>query len=513
MQIKRLVTVAAFVATGSAFWRMECRGRLGLARLDPLMSPGEISQHVHAIHGSSGFSESTSYEDLMNGDCTSCAVTQDKSAYWVPALYFRHENGSYELATQTGGLLAYYFLNSPPGQPGNITAFPNGFRMIAGDTYRRNYSINGLSPDQPDPAKSLWAQLGETTQADLAQRAIGFNCLNYAKAPEGSLYRHYLPPKDYLDQNCANGVRFELMFPSCWNGKDLDSPNHKDHVAYPDLVMEGDCPEGYPIRLPGLFYEVIWETDLFKGVPGEFVIANGDVRGFGYHADFITGWNQDFLQQAVDTCTNPSGEIQDCPIFDIQDQPTQNRCTMTTPAALASEAVSGIVGTVLPGNVAIQYGPQPATLANPPTQSVPVPVPTASYSPGAQNTLSGSYLPGQVFITHQSSTTSSSVQSSTPAPNIPHQQIEQAAPIPTAAPSSAPQESLPIISTQYITNGNLVSKIVWEEDVVYVTEFEDTTTTTTTTLAAAPVTVAAKNFRRQGHMHGHRGLHRRLNRH
>jgi hypothetical protein len=151
--------------------------------------------------------------------------------------------------------------------------------MIAGSSIRRNYSIAGDDYTSPDPEKSLWGQLGQTTQNDLAQRAIGFNCLNYAKAPEGSLYRHYLPEKDYLDANCVNGVRFEIMFPSCWNGKDLDSPDHKSHVAYPDLVMNGNCPKGYDVRFPGLFYETIWETDAFAGKSGQFVIANGDIQG------------------------------------------------------------------------------------------------------------------------------------------------------------------------------------------------------------------------------------------
>jgi hypothetical protein len=151
--------------------------------------------------------------------------------------------------------------------------------MIAGDSTRRNYSIAGLDFTKPDPEKSLWAMLGQTTQADLAQRALGFNCLDYNKAPEGSLYRHYMPDKDYLDANCKNGVRLELMFPSCWDGHNLDSANHRSHVAYPDLVINGNCPPEFPVRLPGLFFETIWETDTFAGVPGQFVLSNGDIQG------------------------------------------------------------------------------------------------------------------------------------------------------------------------------------------------------------------------------------------
>lgn len=52
---KALIALGAVAINGvAAFWRMPCRGRVGLARIDPLVSPNEVSQHVHAIHGSSG---------------------------------------------------------------------------------------------------------------------------------------------------------------------------------------------------------------------------------------------------------------------------------------------------------------------------------------------------------------------------------------------------------------------------------------------------------------------------
>jgi hypothetical protein len=161
-----------------------------------------------------------------------------------------------------------------------ITAFPNNFRMIAGDSTRRNYSVHGLSALEADPPKSEWAALGQVNQHDLAQRALGFNCLNYAKHDaEGALYRHYLPDKAYLDANCIDGVRFEISFASCWDGVNPTSPDHKSHVAYPDLVLNGNCPDGFDVKLPGLMYETIWATNAFAGVPGEFVISNGDTQG------------------------------------------------------------------------------------------------------------------------------------------------------------------------------------------------------------------------------------------
>lgn len=229
---------------------------------------------------SAGFSMNSGHAELTAGSCTSCAAVEDKSAYWSPQMYFKHEDGTFEEVTQAGGMLAYYLLNKDAGNPDKgVKAFPNGFRMVAGDSNRRNYSIGSRNFKDADPEKSLWAMLGETSQEDLAQRAVGFNCLDYNKTPEGALVRHYLPEKGYLDGNCPDGIRLELMFPSCWNGKDLDSANHKSHVAYPDLITDGWCPKGFDTKLPSLMFEIIYETNKFKGIPGEFVMANGDAQG------------------------------------------------------------------------------------------------------------------------------------------------------------------------------------------------------------------------------------------
>ena len=49
--------------------------------------------------------------------------------------------------------------------------------------------------------------------------------------------------------------------PRCWNGKDLDSPNHQDHVAYPtsgpsNFLSTGNCPASHPVKIPQLMLEV-----------------------------------------------------------------------------------------------------------------------------------------------------------------------------------------------------------------------------------------------------------------
>lgn len=55
MHISRLLPSAVFLATTvHGFFRMECQGRVGIARMDPMMSPGRPAEHVHSFHGSNG---------------------------------------------------------------------------------------------------------------------------------------------------------------------------------------------------------------------------------------------------------------------------------------------------------------------------------------------------------------------------------------------------------------------------------------------------------------------------
>lgn len=84
--MKSVATLSAAVAVLSgaadAFWRMECHSRSGLARIDPIVTPGKISSHAHVVHGGGNFGISSGYKELRESTCTSCQATDDKSAYW-----------------------------------------------------------------------------------------------------------------------------------------------------------------------------------------------------------------------------------------------------------------------------------------------------------------------------------------------------------------------------------------------------------------------------------------------
>lgn len=287
--------------------------------------------------------------------------------------------------------------------------------MLAGDPFQRNFTW-----PVPDPPKSLWYG-AQVSQKALRQKALGFNCLDYSGTAEASLYRHFMPNKSFLDANCPDGLRLELMFPSCWNGKDVDSDDHKSHVAYPDLVITGTCPEGYETRLVSLFYETIWNTYAFKDVDGYFALANGDPTGYGYHGDFMHGWEDGVLQEAIDTCTNASGEVTDCAVFDIQSETKQRECSLELPSALKNENVQ-MHADGLPGPMGIQWGPAYATMSmgssSTSSSSASLSIPTISLpSISIGVTLDFGNKIGQADTTNTAeATTTSTTSTSTPTP-------------------------------------------------------------------------------------------------
>ena len=179
------------------------------------------------------------------------------------------------------------------------------------------------------------------------QQAISYACLGVS-GPE---------TPGFPTQNCPDGLRAQVFFPSCWDGVNLDSSDHKSHMSYPSQYNSGFCPQSHPKRFISIFYEVIWNTpdfaDMWYDGQQPFVWAFGDPTGFGGHGDFINGWDVPTLQNAINECTSDSGVIQECNIFEFfSDQVTQG-CKI--PASV-DEQVDGILDA-LPGCNPIQNGP------------------------------------------------------------------------------------------------------------------------------------------------------------
>jgi hypothetical protein len=53
----------------------------------------------------------------------------------------------------------------------------------------------------------------------------------------------------------------------CWDGKNLDTPDHKSHVAYGSgsgANGGGNCPSSHPVKLPQVMYELMWNVSTFS---------------------------------------------------------------------------------------------------------------------------------------------------------------------------------------------------------------------------------------------------------
>ncbi|GLI75920.1 hypothetical protein PoHVEF18_004186 [Penicillium ochrochloron] len=324
-----------------AFFKVPCSSPLVIQRADPIVSPGVASNHVHTIMGGSGFGFTMDYNMTQTSKCNSCSAIEDKSNYWVAALYYHAQNGSFHQVPQNGGALIYYEQRPDPVTNGPIVAPPAGFRMIAGSPFDRS------------------------DKGTIETHARSFACLNY-NAP-GTPQTYGFPTT-----KCPNGIRAQVYFPSCWDGVNLDSPDHKSHVAYPTQEYDnGPCPATHPVRIISIFIEVTWHTeqfdDMWYGDSQPFVFSFGDPTGYGIHGDFLNGWDVEVLQDAINTCNDGGGDITKCEPIHMQPDWVTDGCIVERSI---DEQVDGWLDA-LPGCNLIQDGPSDAhvvTGCNAPTQ-------------------------------------------------------------------------------------------------------------------------------------------------
>ena len=254
-------------------WTVDC-GVLTTQRMDPIVHPGEEpAGHVHAIVGASQFNESAVYEDLQKSKCTTCNVAKDKSNYWVPQLYI-HKKSDGKFYYVPMEFHVYYKLINHRGQtdfvhnplkPGEIEAFPPGYSLRAGS------ALN--------------------TQED---KNVNHKCLGPNTNTRG------FPPKP---ENCW-AIRSEVTFPRCWNGKN-HGINFAEHMAYPDSGWKaGHCPDSHKRQLPTLFFEAIYKIKHIYTPGDELVYSFNDTKGYGFHGDFLMGWEENRIEEMLDYCIN-----------------------------------------------------------------------------------------------------------------------------------------------------------------------------------------------------------------
>ena len=267
---------------------------LAVERLDPIISPNAVSQHMHTILGGSAFGASYNYADQVQSSCTTFPVSADKSNYWAPSLYWINGNGSSFTPIRTEHHVYYFTDPSSPDVASH--PFPEGIRIIAGSPMAKS--------SVPDYVVAKFHCRTDPNNFDAAGDVTQDN-FNIAR-------------------DCPAGLLIEIHFPSCWDG--VSPPlclfrsahwsqvnlykSDQSHMAYPTQTpFFGLCPYSHPIRLPGIMIEVYAMTSELapgKALAGNLAWANGDTTGYGVHGDFTNGWDTKILGQALnDTrCTS-----------------------------------------------------------------------------------------------------------------------------------------------------------------------------------------------------------------
>jgi hypothetical protein len=92
----------------------------------------------------------------------------------------------------------------------------------------------------------------------------------------------------------ASKLQLHVNFPDCWDGKRLDSVDHKRHMAY---SANGRCPPSHPVGVPAL--SLVYQ---YPPPTGMVALSSGPV--YSAHADFINAWNEDALKALVRHCLN-----------------------------------------------------------------------------------------------------------------------------------------------------------------------------------------------------------------
>jgi hypothetical protein len=135
VDIGRPGDIAKYGTCSTDHFRIQVNRSTVVTRLDPIVSPGKVSGHVHRFYGSSLVDERLhNASEITNlAQCSTTAVQDDKSIYWVPQLYHQ-TNGSFTMVPIRFHA-AYYFQKAPTGV--HLHPFPDNYNIVAGDPFRR----------------------------------------------------------------------------------------------------------------------------------------------------------------------------------------------------------------------------------------------------------------------------------------------------------------------------------------------------------------------------------------
>jgi len=269
MQIASTTELPA-ASDGTGAFRTACQFS-HMAFDDPIVFPGQPGKsHLHVFFGNTGTNANSTADSIANtGNSTCLGGTINRTAYWAPAMIDTKDGTPVAPA-----MAAIYYKTGYTGvAPASVQPMPDGLRMIAGTSTAK-------TPVQWGPAT--------------------FACIDPATGDGPTVFA--------LPSTCPVGhtIWMRVVFPQCWDGVNLDSPDHKSHMAYPS----GGCPASHPVAIPEITINVLYPVTE-EGAPARWRLASDSYdsslpAGASSHADWFNGWKSEFVDSFVEGCERPA---------------------------------------------------------------------------------------------------------------------------------------------------------------------------------------------------------------
>ena len=248
---------------------------------DPIVYPGQPgASHLHTFFGNTKADANSTYASLRTSGESSCNNLLNRSAYWIAAMMNGH--GKVVMPDYVSIYYKRAASTSRFCQPPYATAcvpLPRGLRYVFG--------YNMQEPKKSAPAGSYY-----------------WNC----DGP-GATSGHF-PSITVAAKGCPVGARLGavLSAPPCWNGKELDSKDHRSHMAWTaqDGYGHAACPRSHPYLIPqftlAAWYSVdatladwYMASDRMPGMP----VA---VPGTTLHSDWFGAWEDSIQARWTANC-------------------------------------------------------------------------------------------------------------------------------------------------------------------------------------------------------------------
>ncbi|GAA3194721.1 DUF1996 domain-containing protein [Streptomyces virens] len=252
----------------------------GLFNSDNVIAAPGVANGAHHFHdyiGNQATNAFSSDDDLAKAD-TSCEDPGDRSSYYWPVLRLQNGTQEQDAASPGGGIegnageivtpkeVTLTFVGNPRGE---VTAMPRLLRIITGDA---KSFVNG-----PANANASWSCTG------FEDRQLKDK---YPLCPQGS------------------DVVRTFRFQSCWDGRNIDSANHRTHMAF--TAADGSCPSGFR-PVPQLVQRIVYDVDAPSLDDGGRTTPLFAVDSFPEqlhkpvtdHGDFINVFDEDLMREMV----------------------------------------------------------------------------------------------------------------------------------------------------------------------------------------------------------------------